>query len=325
MNLDNILLSSILVTWAWSRSKEKAINVIAVPTSGNRARAPLASRGYAPHASRHIGTRRESTNLKRGKLDLSQVWRRERDSNPRITSTSGRLVVISGFAGRCIKPLCHLSVEGCEQGERVQTFAPCPQFPIEPRQFTGFLSSTSCHLPSGVLATRSCCSIPSMAKWITRPGFFSPKGTPRWTADSFNSSSEALRSDFDFSVSSRTCDSTDPCCSSVPSNRRGASFSQIASSSSIKLSKVFSWANSRSAAAACSILLALTKSRRSRRSWRMSLMANFTSWGQLYQTWNGLGSDCPKWAVENLWSTGKSSGKAGNDRFLCRTVAYCAG
>src|SRR5208282_2649634 len=63
--LDNILLSSNITLWAWSRSNEKDINVIAVPTSGSRERVPFANRKSVHRASRRTGTGRANINSKR--------------------------------------------------------------------------------------------------------------------------------------------------------------------------------------------------------------------------------------------------------------------
>src|SRR5439155_563851 len=71
--LDNILLSRILFTlWAWSRSRKRVINVIAVPMNGNREKAQSASRGFVRHASRHTGISRENTTSRRGNPSLSK-------------------------------------------------------------------------------------------------------------------------------------------------------------------------------------------------------------------------------------------------------------
>lgn len=70
--LENILLTGILfLSWGWSRSNKRGINVRAVHTSGYRARVQWESLKFAPSVSLLTGTSRVHINSKRGH-DLSK-------------------------------------------------------------------------------------------------------------------------------------------------------------------------------------------------------------------------------------------------------------
>jgi hypothetical protein len=68
-----MLLSGILfLSWRWSRSSKRGINVGVVPTSGYPVRAPWESRTFVQNARVPIGTSRANINSRRGNSDLSK-------------------------------------------------------------------------------------------------------------------------------------------------------------------------------------------------------------------------------------------------------------
>src|ERR1700674_2567112 len=105
MHLDNILLSSILGAWHWLRSRKKGINAIVASMNGSRERAQSASRESVRHANRRTGISRENITSKRGNFDLSQVWRRSRESNPRCIHTVREFCRLSAATSIGASPL----------------------------------------------------------------------------------------------------------------------------------------------------------------------------------------------------------------------------
>jgi hypothetical protein len=148
IHLDNILLSSICFTsWAWSHSSKKGIVAIGASTNGCRARAQKGNRKFAHHAKVPTGISRESIKL-RNSLDLSKSLAERKGIEPLTGCTPGAVVLQTTPL-----PLWHLSVKGCERGERVQTFAPRPQFKNQSQNFRRWrcLAYKNWHIPHPLL------------------------------------------------------------------------------------------------------------------------------------------------------------------------------
>jgi hypothetical protein len=196
----------LLGAWGWSCSTKKVINVVCCPGVGS-ARVRRKSRGPARSARVQIRTNHAKTAVPYHSSGLSKGLAEENGGESGIRtrgsllrpedSSRSPVLQTSALDRSAISPL--KAVSGEDVSKRLTPHLQCKNSCLQ------LAACTNIHLPP-FLSTSLWWDIPIKAKWITRPGCFAPNENPRFVADSFSSSREAVP-DFSFRVSSRTSDS----------------------------------------------------------------------------------------------------------------------